>query len=33
MRIEKPSYRIEKGLRVFRTTYKDAQGIKHLSED
>jgi len=31
MRVEKTSYRIEKGLRVFRTTYKDAQGIKHLS--
>src|SRR5436309_2103584 len=30
---EKTSYRIEKGLRIFKTTYKDAQGITCRSEN
>ena len=31
MKSNKTTYKIEKGLRLFKTTYKDKQGAKHLS--
>ena len=31
MKTEKTSYRVEKGLRVFRTSYRDGDGDKQMS--